>query len=63
MEQVMPGQAGAPLGLTLTLVDPMLAAKCCASFEWIARRRHLREKSTIDHLADKVYAAKPAAKD
>jgi hypothetical protein len=36
----MPGQAGAPLGLTLTLVDPMLAAKCCASFTKDPRRRH-----------------------
>ena len=33
------------------------------SSEEIARRRHRREKSTIDHLADKVYAPKPAAKD
>ena len=40
MEQVMPGQAGAPLGLTLTLVDPMLAARCCASFTKDPRRRH-----------------------
>jgi hypothetical protein len=33
------------------------------SLEKIARRRHRREKSTIDHLADKMYAPKPAAKD
>ena len=33
------------------------------SSEEVARRRHRREKSTIDHLADKVYAPKPAAKD
>src|SRR5438132_400733 len=32
MEQVMPGQAGAPSGLTLTLVDPMQVVKCCAFF-------------------------------
>jgi hypothetical protein len=33
------------------------------SLEKVARRRHRREKSTIDHLADKMYAPKPAAKD
>jgi hypothetical protein len=33
------------------------------SLETIARRRHRREKSTIDHLADKVYGPQPAAKD
>jgi hypothetical protein len=33
------------------------------SLEKIARRRHRRDKSTIDHLADKMYAPKPAAKD
>jgi hypothetical protein len=33
------------------------------SLEKIARRRHRREKSTIDHLADKVYELYPAAKD
>ena len=32
MEQVTPGQAGAPSGLTLTLVDPMQVVKCCAFF-------------------------------
>jgi hypothetical protein len=33
------------------------------SLEKIARRRHCRDKSTIDHLVDKVYAPHPAAKD
>jgi hypothetical protein len=28
-----------------------------------ARRRHHREKATIDHLADQVYAPKPATED
>jgi hypothetical protein len=28
-----------------------------------ARRRHHREKATIDHLVDQVYAPKPAAED
>jgi hypothetical protein len=31
--------------------------------EKVARRRHRREKSTIDHLADKMYAPKPVAKN
>ena len=33
------------------------------SLEKMARRRHRREKSTIDHLTDKVYASKPPVKD
>ena len=33
------------------------------SLEKVARRRHRREKSTIDHLADKMYAPKSVAKD
>jgi hypothetical protein len=33
------------------------------SLEKVARRRHRREKSTIDHLADKVYKPEPAVKD
>ena len=28
-----------------------------------ARRRHHREKSTIDHLVDRVYAPKPPSED
>ena len=28
-----------------------------------ARRRHHREKATIDHLVDRVYAPKPGAED
>jgi hypothetical protein len=56
----MPGQAGAPLGLTLTLVDPMLAARCCASFTKDPRRRHngrLREEPNpivINRPADAI---------
>jgi hypothetical protein len=33
------------------------------SLEKITRRRHRREKSTINHLPDKVYTAKPTAKE
>jgi hypothetical protein len=33
------------------------------SLEKIARRRYRREKSLIVHLADKVYAPQPTAKD
>jgi hypothetical protein len=33
------------------------------SLEKIARRRHRREKATVDHLVDKTYAPKPASKD
>jgi hypothetical protein len=33
------------------------------SSEEVARWRHRREKSTIDHLAHKAYAPRPAAKD
>jgi hypothetical protein len=33
------------------------------SLEKVARQRHRRTKSTIDHLADKMYVPKPVAKD
>jgi hypothetical protein len=33
------------------------------SLEKVALWRHRREKSTIDHLTDKMYAPKPAAKN
>ena len=33
------------------------------SFDNPARSRHQREKSTIDHLVDRVYVAKPPSED